>query len=367
MYLAARSCTLVGVHTGETWRLGRRPALDGLRGVAVLLVMAGHAWPAHSQIAMAGVGVFFTLSGFLITSLLLEENARRGTVSLRRFYARRALRLMPASVTFLLVALLLGWVVWPQTVPVLVYVQNWAVIGGVPGGAVLHFWSLAVEEQFYLVWPAVLMLVVRIGRRPALWLTVAGAVGSAVLGRALIADHASAYRVAYGSDTNAVALLAGCALALVLAGSPARRRRPVLVAAAGVGLVGLMLAHTAWQLTLVPLLTVAAIYGLCAGNTTPAWLAPRWVTLVGERSYALYIWSTPLAFDLFLNPLREQVGDLVAVGLYVAASWAVAAASWYLVERPFLQLKDRQVIRSNVTHAGIELSRVVDPEPATLK
>jgi peptidoglycan/LPS O-acetylase OafA/YrhL len=170
------------------------PGLDGLRGVAVLAVMAFHAGLGWAAGGLLGVDVFFVLSGFLVTSILLGEHARTGTLALRRFWARRARRLLPALFVLLLGICAYAWWVSGGVAPAqlrgdalstLGYVANWHYIatgqdyfvryGGL--SPLLHTWSLAVEEQFYLVWPLVALVVLkRAGRRGLGW--VAGIVGA---------------------------------------------------------------------------------------------------------------------------------------------------------------------------------------------
>jgi peptidoglycan/LPS O-acetylase OafA/YrhL len=140
----------------DGFRLGYRPALDGLRGVAALLVMSFHFQIPGWSGGFLGVDVFFVLSGFLITSLLLEEWQRSGTVCLRRFFLRRALRLFPALVLVLLVTAPFVSYRWPLVA--LGYVANWALaFKFVTFGPISHVWSLSVEEQFYLIWPIVFL------------------------------------------------------------------------------------------------------------------------------------------------------------------------------------------------------------------
>ena len=183
----------------EPFNLGYRPALDGLRGVAVLAVMVYHSGLIRG--GFLGVDVFFTLSGFLITTLLLEEYARTGTLAIGRFYIRRALRLLPALVAFLIFwgGVILTripseyWsVLGGYLLGVLGYVANWLYIYWRPLGVFSHTWSLAIEEQFYLVWPVLLFLLLRWVRR-APWIVaglLAAAAGSLAwrLALALVAD-----------------------------------------------------------------------------------------------------------------------------------------------------------------------------------
>ena len=158
--------------------------LDLLRAAAISSVLLFHCLPFYAtggilgalsqlrEAAWCGVDLFFVLSGFLITTLLLEEQARFGRVSFRRFYWRRALRLLPALAALLVVVALLLAVtgrsreIFGDVVPVLLYVMNWTTVAGHNPGLVSHTWSLSIEEQFYFVWPVVLVgtLAIKIGR-----------------------------------------------------------------------------------------------------------------------------------------------------------------------------------------------------------
>src|SRR5579875_1756575 len=157
-------------------RLGRRPVLDGLRGVAILLVMLTHTSVLPN--GYVGVDLFFALSGLLITTLLYEEWDRCGRISLRRFYGRRARRLLPALGLLIVVALIVDMVCYPMTgwpfakkaLTSLLFVNNWIAATGHASdlGSLNPTWSLAQEEQFYLVWPLVLVLLLRCRARPRL-------------------------------------------------------------------------------------------------------------------------------------------------------------------------------------------------------
>lgn len=220
--------------------MGHRPALDGIRGIAWTVVFFSHALTLPFAIGQVSMFVFFSLSGFLITVLLLEERSKTGRVSLRNFFARRALRLLPALGFFLAVWLLVvlatrGHAPWTTTVPgggtgtgtspwaalegvgaALLYVTNWAEIaswfsGYVPLG---HLWSLAVEEQFYLLWSPVVVLLLAHRRRVLVgWAAVAAAAAS-FLDVALRDGHGVSLTLDMSTDTRAGAFLVGAALAV---------------------------------------------------------------------------------------------------------------------------------------------------------
>ncbi len=212
------------VAASPQFRLGYRPALDGMRGVAVLVVVGLHMYVPFLAGGYLGVDIFFVLSGFLITSLLLEEWRRSGRISFRDFYLRRALRLLPALFAFLLILqayILLRmrgdefWQMEKASLAVLAYFGNWAKAYGVDLRALNHMWSLAVEEQFYFVWPVIFLLLLRIRRNPS-WIVYALilAIGGIALRRAFMSGHVTEARIYNGSDTRFDELLTGCVLAV---------------------------------------------------------------------------------------------------------------------------------------------------------
>ncbi len=332
---------------GHAWRLGRRPALDGLRGVAVLLVIACHWLNLYAGIdatpaGAAGVMVFFTLSGFLITALLLDERARDGRVSLAGFYARRALRLLPALVVFLVVAGAFYGVSSAASGSVLLYVANWASLMGVELSGLGHTWSLAVEEQFYLIWPVAMLVSLR-WRRGLVWLCAAGIAGSCALRFVLWDGGAGAVRIYRGSDTEAFALLVGCLLAVLLHRGllrPSPRGWPAGVALGVVSALAMMPA-TDWNSSVVvplvaPLAAAVAIWGV-AGDVATRWLSSPVLRYVGRRSYALYLWHSLVLLAGAVLVGRTPMGLVVSL----AALVLVVETSWLLVEAPCLRLKGR--------------------------
>ncbi len=335
------------MHAEGTWRLGRRPALDGLRGVAVLMVVLCHLLNMYTDndatpMGAAGVMVFFSLSGFLITALLLEEHTRDGRVSLAGFYLRRARRLLPALVVFLAVVGSLFGVSPAAFGSVMFYVANWASLMGVELGGVDRTWSLAVEEQFYLVWPVALLVSLR-WRRGLLWLCAVGIVGSCALRLVLWDGGAGAVRIYRGSDTEAFALLVGCLLAVMLHRGylrPARGSWPATVSLGAV-LALAMMSATDWNSSIlvplvVPLGAVVAIWGV-RGDAPSRWLESVWLRYVGRRSYALYLWHS----FAMLMAIAMFGRSWVAVVVGLALSMLIAEWSWRLVEAPFLRLKAR--------------------------
>ena len=331
----------------------RVPALDGLRGLAVLMVVVSHVSSYHAELlGPAGVAIFFVLSGYLITALLLKERDHWGTVSLPAFYRRRALRLFPA---LLLIVVLTPVLLWAVSDPrlgsirdglltTLFYVQDLASATG-HFGVLPHAWSLSVEEQFYLLWPFALALILsrtradpRAAARAVLTLSAI-----AVLWH-LLATLALGYDwTYYAPDTNSVFLLAGCALATSLRAWPGLRvSRPVatltLVAVVLLPLILTRIPVEHWRLSTVLMFPVAlagVVVVLGVGQLPVLDLGvQRWF---GQISYGLYLWNYLL---ISLEPNGHELTGkqrLMAGALAIA----VAAASWYLVESPILRRKAR--------------------------
>lgn len=355
----------------------RARGLDGLRAVAVLGVLGYHADLSWLPGGFLGVDAFFVLSGYLITGLLLTEWQDRGRVDFLRFYRHRARRLLPGLLLMLLVASVAAMQLAPDAVAQLRrdlfgavgYFSNWHSIlahqsyfermGRPP--LLLHLWSLAVEEQFYLFWPPLLLLVLlasrRLGaagqRRVVARVAVAGALASTAVMAVL--SVRSGYpvpndpsRVYYGTDTHACGLLLGAALAAVwpLGRLPqlTDSRRRVLDAAGGLALVGLVVAYTGVDefssllyrggfllLSVVAAVAVAALahpqsfLGSLLGSQPLRW--------VGERSYGLYLWHWPV-FELTRPGLDVPLSGLPSLVLRLAVTATLTELSWRLVETP---------------------------------
>lgn len=319
-----------------------------MRAVAVTAVVAYHATPWLPG-GWAGVDVFFVLSGFLITSLLARELAATGSIALRNFYLRRALRLAPAFAAVLLASLAAALLLPPPRADNLrailisaTYLMNWnRALGLAPVGWLGHTWSLATEEQFYLLWPAALLWLR--GRRPIISI-MALLVVLTTWRCALVAAGADAERTYNGFDTHADALLIGCLLAVVPLSAAFRRRAarlvPLPLAAAAAILLMLRLPTPFTQsagLLLTALvaawLTVAALHGGWFKSILS--LAPLRYT--GRISYGWYLWHYPVVLLGYAHlPHVRGLGALLVLGSYGAA-----AASYQFVEKPFLRLKHR--------------------------
>jgi len=341
-------------------QLRYQPSLDGLRAIAIAAVVLYHAtdftFPASGQL---GVDLFFVLSGFLITSILVDEHRRRaGTVSLASFYRRRALRLLPAMLALLTVLVVFASIMGDVRETALGaaagigYVMNHAIASGygeaLPDG-LAHLWSLSAEEQFYLVWPLVLIGFFRGRLGLAAWACATGIVLLQLRALDLLATGAATPRVEFGVDTRSVSILTGCLLALLLAArvGPAPKIPQRLELVAPVLFVALIVVDWKRSLFAGPLLVAA----LCAAvlvlqaldRTSPVARALSVAPMVflGRISYGLYLWHLPIlaAFGVLGAGLT-----FVAVPA-VALSIAAATASYYLVELPFLRRKRRPVER----------------------
>lgn len=321
------------VSGGPAVNPGYRPALDGLRGIAVLLVIATHAQiPRMSGGGTVGVTLFFVLSGFLITSILRQEHLRNGFINYRHFYARRLRRLLPA-VNLLLIAVAAYLLFSGQSlIPVVIaglYGSNFAAAAGRNLGNLAHTWSLSIEEQFYLLWPVLLPLVAR--RRPALILTLA-AVASAALRTGLWLTGAPLARVANGTDVRADALLIGCALAFANIAVPRR----LLGVSAAISAVFLVIAcgfasATAFMSSLTPVTLASVTLVAWTLRSSPRILTWSPLVAVGKISYGLYLWNLPISLSLLSWDAPTWARSVVLV----AASFAMACLSWYIIERPF--------------------------------
>jgi peptidoglycan/LPS O-acetylase OafA/YrhL len=385
-------------------RLGYQPALDGVRALAISLVVLFHyPWkqpffepnPVHG--GFLGVDVFFVLSGYLITALLLQEHATLGRISLKRFYARRALRLLPAFFVLFAIAVVLHFALAagdgdrPDTLGLfgmLFYAANWVNVyrdGAL--GVVAHTWSLAIEEQFYLVWPAILVLLLRKRLRLSTiaYLTTAGIVAASVwrvwqwwarlghtsfvnyylmitgrptpVGAPGTLEHRNDVwnRIYFGSDTRADALLVGCLTAIVLFWALPRlgaRARVRLSAAAGVALIGCALIIwkavvvksgwlPVWGILALEVGVAVVIAGLVAAPRNPLArvlaLAP--LAWLGRRSYAVYLFHT-LVYK-YCRRSHVHLSAPLSFVFQIAVVLAVAELSHRLIEAPMLRRKQR--------------------------
>jgi peptidoglycan/LPS O-acetylase OafA/YrhL len=333
-----------------------------VRGLAVLSILVFHTGATWFAGGGIGVDVFFVLSGFLITGLLLDERQRLRRIRLGAFYARRALRLLPALalvLAFLILWSFVGGFADQQADELrrgvlftAVYAANLQVafLGELsPFSLTAHMWSLSIEEQFYLVWPVVLAVLLwrRIPLRTVLVAVLVAAAGVALWRAYLWSGPADVERVYYGPDTRADALLIGGALALVVAlrGLP---RAPVLAALGGLFLavqvrfdthLGSFGYEGGYLLTaLAAAAVLAGVVGATDGRPARL-LGWRPLVAVGRISYGLYLWHWPIY--LILNPARLDLSWLPLQVVRLTVTFAVAALSFVLLEQPALRLGAR--------------------------
>ncbi len=355
--------------TGRGNRMPHLPGLDGLRGLAVIGVLLFHGGFSWAGGGYLGVSTFFTLSGFLITNLLVREFDTRHTIGLARFWTRRFRRLLPAA---LLAIALIGVIWWRIGSPeqladlhgdmnaALAYVANWRFLSAGTSYADLfsapsplqHFWSLAIEEQFYLLFPLVVIAVMKLGGRRLLTGVLVAATAASVLATLVLRDNLD--RVDYGTDTRAAELLIGCLLAVWWSGrtttvgrhartTTAPTAPSALIDTAGLAALAAMfwawwaIAQTDTRLThgALPLYAVGTaviIYAATQPGLVTRLLSFAPLRGAGLISYGLYLYHWPIFLILDDNRLHWPTLPLFALRMTVTT--AIALASYHLLEMP---------------------------------
>ena len=342
-------------------RIRYQPALDGLRAIAVAAVLLYHDEGLRAmgigRGGFIGVDVFFVLSGFLITSLLVVEREGSGSIAFRRFWSRRARRLLPALLLMLVLVAVLSQTVYPPIAVArvrndlwytLTYLQNWhvAIWHGGTSSPISHTWSLSVEEQWYLIWPLAVGLLFWRGRLHPVahsMLLVALAIGSA-LWTAYLFDHFGNTRAYFGTDTRAQELLIGAALAIVASSgfSLGRRARAVIDGAALVLLAGFVVvvvsvgSGSGWFdggfLVLSLAVAVMIVAAVQPSGVFRSVLSIAPLVVVGQLSYGLYLFHFPVY--QWLDAPATGLAAWPLLGLRVLVTATLAALSFHLVEQP---------------------------------
>jgi peptidoglycan/LPS O-acetylase OafA/YrhL len=368
----------------KTRRLGHIRALDGLRGIAILLVLVEHtetilvpgtvtvdAGPLRG--AFLGVDLFFVLSGFLITSLLLGEQADRNRVRFGSFYGRRALRLLPALYLMLFVHVCYTVITglslhteWLTVRGALLYVSNWTWkwdgFESAPGLGQL--WSLAIEEQFYLVWPAIAILFLGMRRRTGIVFAVmvAGILAVAIHRAVMWNDGTSWFFLFLRTDTRADSLLVGALLAQlwVRGWSPRRGVVPVAWLATAILALAMVFARSTESFlylggfTLVAVCTAALILAAIDGR----WSGTRLLELrplctIGVVSYGIYLWHMPVFY--VVNRYGSGWGAPARVIVAYSVTAVVTWASWKFLEQPILRWGRNRRTKSQVDSGAPEV------------
>jgi peptidoglycan/LPS O-acetylase OafA/YrhL len=326
------------------------PALDGLRALAIILVIWNHMMRFMLPIGgWIGVDVFFVLSGYLITSILLHELRETGKISFYNFYARRALRLIPALAivaVFQLVRSVFsqnGNEIREATLVAMVYIENWNMIyGWWPIDYMGTTWSLSVEEQFYLLWPLTLVFIVN--KRPLVW--IVASVTAMTLAELLFwrgGGAATEHTLQFSLGIRPVGLLIGIAIAFL---PISRWRMPPLMAPAmllAIGSIALAADRSAYVFLSAPLAVslATAILIICTNQSGPvtATLSATPIRYIGKISYGLYLYHVPILLLAEEHKVHLPF-FLYGVGILVLV-FATAILSYEFVEKPILGLKGR--------------------------
>lgn len=337
------------------------PGLDGLRGMAILLVMLFHTGFPFFRGGFIGVDIFFVLSGFLITSLLLSETSSTGKVNLRNFYIRRILRLGPALVLMLLIVSLTAHALDLKgpagadilsSIITLFYSANWVRAFNLHSmGLLSHTWSLSIEEQFYMLWPVMLIMLIKYLRSEKVIFNAVAllSISSWLLRVYMTYSGYPAERIFNGLDTRADALLAGCSAALIRSagiwnGRVSKIKSP---AYAGFILPFTILFNISWRnhntfswiSFLVEFLTAVLVLHIASDEKS---LIKKFLTFkpliwLGSISYGVYLWHDPV-YEVMRSFGFSKLSILTAGSIITLA---IASLSYYIMERPLLRLKSR--------------------------
>ena len=339
---------------GKDYKLRFNPALDGLRGVAILLVILSHAHVPLFEGAFFGVDLFFVLSGYLITSLLLMEMQSAGRLDYWRFYRRRFFRLMPALALFLGTYCLVAPFLWPDLTDIysdalvsILYLADYGIAFFDSPDTLLHMWSLSVEEHFYLIWPPLLVLVLRFTPTGKAWRAIALLWLLSSLWRIFwVLEGQQFYEIFFRFDTRVSGLFAGALLAALLVEKPqfyetmrAQRSYAMWLPLAVPLLMALEWDNHDAMIWGIPVVECAAVVVLLAvhqhrGLVYEMLTAPVLMKL-GQWSYGIYLWHYPV-----VRYLRADYSWPVVVVAGLAISTLLAALSFYTIERWAMRTRD---------------------------
>ncbi|MFC7373464.1 acyltransferase family protein [Fictibacillus iocasae] len=339
--------------------------LDGIRAIAVLAVIAYHLNFQWASGGLLGVTVFFVLSGYLITDLLISEYNNNGTIDLKRFWIRRARRLLPGMFTMLLVVMSFVTLfrpslltkLWEDSLAAIFYISNWYYVFqelsyfesfGITS-LLTHFWSLAVEEQFYIIWPLFIGLLLKLPKRLVFLYTVMLATISALAMAALYEPGADPSRIYYGTDTRAFSLLIGAALAMIWPSRKLSQHTP-LSARLSMDVIGTaalaVILYMIWQTNqyqdflyqggmVILSIASAVLVGAVAhpSSTLNKVLSLQPLKWIGLRSYGIYLWHFPV---IALSTPTVNVGGIepVRIIFQVTLILFLSALSYTFVEMP---------------------------------
>lgn len=369
-------------------RLPESASLDGLRVFAVVLTSLVHLLPDGVPGGIFGVDVFFVLSGFLITSLLLTELSKTGRLDFKRFYLRRAKRLLPAVIALLVVFTIVVLLSQPDgrdivvaavvDLAVLTYTFNWTdVFGHSPPWQVDHLWSLSVEEQFYILWPLLLVMMVRrVSRRTAVLITLAAMLVS-TLAQGIVFNRTGSVPWAYlSSPLHAQGILLGCLLAMIFCWRLAdpvlrwlgRHSWPAVLGLALIVALSLLtgiedrLTYSGGMFAVVlaagvVVTTLAAQEDDLGDGWLHRLLGRPLLAALGRRTYSIYLWQNFMAWAL--TPLREGPWWIPA---NVVATLAAAELSYRFVERRFMSRRSAAPRHARTEERVVTLAPTVEAD-----
>ena len=346
--------------------LGYVPELDGMRGLAVLAVIMFHARVPWFRGGFIGVDIFFVLSGFLITSLLVQEYNSRQHIDLKNFYMRRVLRLGPALVAFLAIFVSISLLMLDaekarsniiDTLITLFYFTNWSWAFQIhPSQPLGHTWSLSIEEQFYIIWPTLLITFLRFTRSRinVIFAVVLLLLSSWLTRICLAAGGASVDRLYDGLDTRGDELLIGCLLGIILSSNLIKEHHQyqienVLKFIGPLSVISLLLSSIFmrlskmymyyWGFLVIEFSAIIIILDVFISQKSiiKRILLIKPLAWIGKISYGLYLWHYLIFYTMRGLGFRHIVTMTIGTGV----TFLVASASYYFLERPFLKLKNR--------------------------